>query len=145
VLVVAVMVPFQIAAAARDADIEHASIGLSRWQQRSDGSRYRWAGGRATFYVSPAARSVRLPLQLNPTASATAEVRIYLDGVEANRVILRAGDTETIVRLNLIRRAKTRFARIDFEVWLPGQAKPLDTGATDSGGVLMVGRPISES
>jgi len=145
VLVVAVMLPFQIAAAARDADIEHASIGLSRWQQRSDGSRYRWAGGRATFYVSPAARSVRLPLQLNPTASATAEVRIYLDGVEANRVILRAGDTETIVRLNLIRRAKTRFARIDFEVWLPGQAKPLDTGATDSGGVLMVGRPISES
>ena len=52
---------------------------------------------------------------------------------------------ETIVRLNLIRRAKTRFARIDLESRVPGQAEPLDSLATDSGGVLMVGRPIPET
>ena len=144
-LIVAAMVPFQIAAAVRDADVEHASVGLSKWQQQADGARYRWAGGRATFYVSPAARSLRIPLRRGEAAPANLEVRIYLDGVEANRVILRSGEDETIVRLNLIRRAKTRFARIDLESRVPGQAEPLDSFATDSGGVLMVGRPIPET
>jgi O-antigen ligase len=144
VLIVAALVPFQIAAAARDADVEHASVGFSKWQHQSDGSRYRWAGGRATFYVSPAARSLRIPLRRGQAAPANVEVRIYLDGVEANRVILRLGDDETIVRLNLIRRAKTRFARVDLESRVPGEREPLDSLATDSGGVLMVGRPIPE-
>jgi len=143
-LLVAALLPLQISVAVSNADVEHASVGFSRWQQRSDGSRYRWAGGRVTFHVSPAARSIRIPLRSGPKAPAVVEVRLYLDGVEANRVILRAGD-EITVRLNLIRRAKTPFARIDLESRVPGAPQPLDIVATDAGGVLMVGRPISES
>jgi hypothetical protein len=145
VAIVAATMPFQISAAMVEADVEHSSVGFSRWQQQSDGSRYRWAGGHATFFVSPAARSIRIPLRSAPTAPAAIEVTIYLDGVEANRVILRTEDGEKTVRLNLLRAAKTRFARIDLESRVPGASRPLDVQATDAGGVLMVGRPIPES
>jgi hypothetical protein len=144
ILTVAVTIPWQVSAAVSDADLEHSSAGLSQWQQRTDGSRYRWAGGRAAFYVSPAARSIRIPLRRGPLAPPVLEVRIFLDGAEANRVILR-DDEETIVRLNLIRRSKTRFARIDLEARVLGAAQPLDVRATDSTGVLMVGRLLPES
>jgi hypothetical protein len=145
IVIVAATLPLRIASAARDADVEHLSVGLSKWQQRSDGTRYRWAGGHATFYVSPAARSIRIPIRKAPSAPATVEVRIYLDGVEANRVILQSDEDEKTVRLNLLRRAKTRFARIDLESRVPGEPRTIDTQATDKGGVLMVGRPIPEN
>ena len=70
---------------------------------------------------------------------------IYLDGIEANKVILRSDEGEKTVRLNLLRRAKTRFARIDLESRVPGELRTLDVQATDTGGVLMVGRPIPEN
>jgi hypothetical protein len=145
VLVVAATVPLRIAVATRDADVEHSSVGFSKWHQGADGSRYRWAGGRATFYVSPEARSIRIPLRTGPQAPATLDVRIYLDGIEANRVTLRSDEGEKVVRLNLFRRAKTRFARIDLESCLPGETRPLAIEATEAGGVLLVGRPVPES
>jgi O-antigen ligase len=145
VVVIVATLPPRIVSAARDADVEHSSSGFSKWQQQSDGSRFRWAGGHATFFVSPAARSIRIPLRKAPSAPAAIEVAIYLDGVEANRVILRAEDGEKAVRLNLLRPAKTRFARVDLESRVPGESRPLDVQATDTGGVLMVGRPIPES
>jgi len=145
VAIVAATMPFQISAAMVAADVEHSSVGFSRWQQQSDGSRFRWAGGHATFFISPAARSIRIPLRRAASAPAAIEVTIYLDGVEANRVILRSEDGEKTVRLNLLRPAKTRFARIDLESRVPGGSRPLDVQATDTGGVLMVGRPIPES
>jgi hypothetical protein len=103
------------------------------------------AGGHATFYVSPAARSVRIPLRRASLAPATVEVTIYLDGAEANKVILRSDEDEKTVRLNLLRRAKTRFARIDLESRVPGESRTLDIQATETSGVLMVGRPILEN
>ena len=145
IVIVAAALPVRVANAARDADVEHLSVGFSRWQQQSDGTRYRWAGGRATFYVSPAARSIQIPVRRAPSAPPTVEVTIYLDGVEANRVILQSDDGEKMVRLNLLRRAKTRFARIDLESRVPGESRTLELQATDSGGVLMVGRPIPEN
>jgi hypothetical protein len=144
-VIIAVTLPARIVSAARDADVEHSSSGFSKWQHQSDGSRYRWAGGRATFFVSPAARSIRIPLRRAPAAPAAIEVTIYLDGIEANRVILRADDGEKTVRLNLLRPAKTRFARVDLESRVPGESRALDIQATETGGVLMVGRPIPES
>jgi len=145
ILIVAVTLPFRASAAMRVADVEHASVGFSRWQQEPDGSRYRWSGGRASFFVSPAARSVRIPLRLGSLAPPAVEVTLFLDGIEANRVVLRQGDEMRTVRLNLIRRATTRFARIDLESRIPGILEPLDSPPTDSGGVLMVGRPILEN
>ena len=145
ILIIAVTLPFRTSAAARAADVEHASVGFSRWQQQADGLRYRWAGGRASFFVSPAARSVRIPLRLGPLAPPAVEVRLFLDGIEANRVLLRQEDELRTVRLNLIRRATTRFARIDLESRVPGALEPLDSRPTDSDGILIVGRPILEN
>jgi hypothetical protein len=146
ILIVVATLPLRVSAAVGEADFEHSSAGFSKWQQQQgDGSRYRWAGGRATFYVAPAARSIRIPLRSGPMAPAIVEVRIYLDGVEANQVILRAGQDVTIVRLNLIRRVRTRFARIDLESRIPGEREPLKSVATDAGGVLMVGRLLPEN
>ena len=145
ILIIAATLPFRISAAVRNADVEHSSVGFSNWQQASDGSRYRWAGGHAWFFVAPAARSVRIPMRLGPGAPAVVEVRLFLDGTEANRVLLRQGDEVRTVRLNLLRRAITPFARIDLESRIPGIEKPLDARPTDSGGILMVGRPIFEN
>ncbi len=91
------------------------------------------------------ARSVRIPLRLGPLAPPAVEVRIFLDGIEANRVVLRQGEDERTVRLNLIRRTTTPFARIDLEARVPGAQQPLDTASTDAAGILMVGRPIFEN
>jgi len=145
ILLIAITLPLRMSAAVHDADVEHASVGFSTWQQRADGSRYRWAGGKAWFFVAPQARSVRIPLRLGPLAPPAVEVRIFLDGVEANRVVLQQGDDERTVRLNLIRRATTPFARIDLESRVPGATQPLDISAADAGGILMVGRPMFEN
>ena len=145
IVIVVATLPWRIVSAARDADVEHLSVGLSKWQHQPDGLRYRWAGGRATFYVAPAARSIQIPLRRSSLAPSTIEVTIYLDGIEANKVILRSDEGEKTVRLNLLRRAKTRFARIDLESRVPGELRTLDVQATDTGGVLMVGRPIPEN
>ncbi len=145
ILIIAATLPFRISAAVRNADIEHSSVGFSKWQQASDGSRYRWAGGHAWFFVAPAARSVRIPVRLGPAAPAVVEVRLFLDGTEANRVLLRQGDDVRTVRLNLLRRTNTPFARIDLESRIPGTQTSLDARPTDSGGLLMVGRPIFEN
>lgn len=145
ILVIAITLPLRMSAAMLDANVEHASVGFSTWQQRPDGSRYRWAGGKAWFFVAPQARSVRIPLRLGPLAPSAVEVRIFLDGIEANRVVLRQSDEERTVRLNLIRRATTPYARIDLEARVPGARQPLDTASTDAAGILMVGRPIFEN
>ncbi len=144
ILLIAVTLPFRVSAAIRDADVEHSSTGFSKWQTRSDGWRYRWAGGHASFFVAPAARAVRIPLALGPQAPEVVEVRLFLDGIEANRVVLRQGEDVRTVRLILVRRVATRFARIDLESRLPGASAPLDSQATDSAGLLVVGRPIFE-
>jgi hypothetical protein len=58
IVIVAATLPLRIASAARDADVEHLSVGFSKWQQQSDGTRYRWAGGHATStYRQPPVRS----------------------------------------------------------------------------------------
>ncbi len=145
VAIIAATLPFRMSAARRNADVEHSSVGFSNWQQESDGARYRWAGGHAWFFVAPAARSVRIPMRLGPAAPAVVEIRLFLDGIEANRVVLRQGDDVRTVRLNLLRRATTPFARIDLESRIPGTEKPLDVQPSDSGGILRVGRPIFEN
>jgi hypothetical protein len=143
-MVLAIALPFRAEAARRKADIEHAGIGLSRWQREPDGFRFRWSGGRSAFFVTTAARAVRIPLRHGGRGPDTVEVRIFLDGREANRVLLERGQGWHGVRLLLGRPGERSFFRIDLEVASPGSHRPLDLDATDEGGVLMVGRPELE-
>ena len=136
--------PFRMAAAGRNADVEHASSGFSKWQRAPDGSRYRWAGGHAIFFIPSSARAVRIPLRRGPDAPPSIEVRVFLDGREADRALLHEGEDSRIVRLVLARKAEARFARIDLEAVLPRTLSRLQKPATETSGVLMVGRPVIE-
>ncbi len=143
-LIIAVTLPVRIAAAIRSANVEHASVGFSSWQRTPDGVRYRWAGGRASFFVPASARAVRFVLRRGTLAPDPVEVRIFLDGVEANRVVLRADDEPRTVRLVFIRQPNAPFSRVDLEAGAPGASGPLALDPTPSAGVLLVERHVIE-
>jgi O-antigen ligase len=134
--------PFRIVAAVRHADVEHVSSGFSPWQRTSEGAPFRWAGARATFFVSSSARAIRIPVRRGPAAPSVVEVRIFLDGVEADRILLQDDDSRT-VRLILARRTDVPFVRVDLETLAPG-TPALQIVPTPSSGVLAVGRPMIE-
>jgi hypothetical protein len=140
-VIIGASLPFRMVAAVRGADVEHTSTGFSGWQRDANGERYRWAGSRSSFFVASSARAIRIPLGRGPMAPPTIEVRIFLNGVEADRVVLREA---RLVRLVLVRRIAARFSRIDLVSTVPGNPQALDVEPTQSGGVLMVGRPIIE-
>ena len=132
-------VPYRVNAAARSAYLEHASVGMSQWHRDADGYRYRFAGGRSSLFVAASAQSVRIPLQHGPLAPRAVEIRIFLDGREADRVVLTRDDGWRTVRLLPARQAQTSFRRIDLEATMPGSATPLDVQVTNSAGAIMVG------
>jgi O-antigen ligase len=134
--------PFRIVAAVRHADLEHTSSGFSPWQRNSDGALFRWAGARATFFVPSSARAIRIPVRRGPAAPPIVEVRMFLDGVEADRVVLH-DDQERTARLILVTRTGAPFIRVDLETVDPG-ASALPSVPTPSAGVLAVGRPMIE-
>ena len=143
-IVITLALPFRMVAAVRNADVEHASSGFSKWQRAADGSRYRWAGARSTFFIASSSRAVRIPLRRGPDAPPSVEVRVFLDGREADRVLLHEGEDWRLVRLVLARKAEARFTRIDLEAATPQTLSPVQRPATETSGVLMVGRPVIE-
>lgn len=144
VAVILATLPLRAARVIATANLEATSAGLSRWQRDEDGFRYRWAGGRATFYVPAGATWVRIPLQRGAGAPDPVEVRLFLDGREADRVRLNAADGWRDVRLLLGGRPGGRFVRIDLEVYEPGGTVPLPSEPADTAGVVKVGRPIHQ-
>jgi len=133
--------PFRAIAARRQADVENASSGFSLWQRGPERSRYRWAGGRSLFFVKASARRVRIPIERGPQAPDPVEVRVFLDGREADRVRL-TGDEQRLVRLALMREPEAKFRRIELEAVAPGTATPLSVTPTGDGGALKVWRPL---
>jgi O-antigen ligase len=142
VMIFVVSLPFRTAAAVRRADVEHTTIGLSLWQREADGSRYRWAGGRSTFFVPSPADAVGIPLRHGSEGPERLEVRILLNGREANRILLERSDGWRSVNLPLTPRTSAAFHRIDLEAGEPGAQTPLDAESTNRGGLLRVGRPV---
>jgi hypothetical protein len=67
---------------------------------------------------------------------------MFLDGVEADRVVLH-DDQERTARLILVTRTGAPFIRVDLETVDPG-ASALPSVPTPSAGVLAVGRPMIE-
>jgi hypothetical protein len=145
-LIIAILVslPFRIARAERQADLEHASTGFSLWQREADGRRYRLAGGQATFFAPAAATAVQIPLRAGTAASSPLEVRFRVGGEDSQRIPLHPGGGWTSVRLPLSERPVGRFVRVDIDVSIAGVPRPADANTTDTTGVLMVGRPEYE-
>jgi O-antigen ligase len=142
-VVYVVTVPWRTIDAAARADLEHTSTGFSVWQQEEgSGRRYRYAGGRSTFFVPSSARAVSFEVRRGALASEPLEVRIFLDGREGHRVTVRSSEW-TPIRLPLVNR-QNAFTRMDIEAGVPGSLRPLETDATSEGGLIDVGRPVIE-
>jgi O-antigen ligase len=139
VAILALTLPLRARGAVRHARLENTSVGLSPWQKGAGDQRFRWAGRKATFFVPSSGRSISIPLRAGPQAPSTIDVRILLDGQEADRVRLQAGEDWRIVRLVRFRRgADADFVRIDVQVEAPGAQSALQTAGTQ---LLMVGSP----
>lgn len=134
-------VPSRVTFATSHANLEHRGVGLSIWQRTPEGMRYRWASGRSAFYVRSSARRISIPLRSGPDAPQTIEVRIFLDGREADRVVLNKGDDWRAVRVLPARRVDVPFSTISLQVGVPGTDAVIDTPHTESSGLLMVGWP----
>ena len=144
VLFFAATLTLRMPAAARDANRENASRGLSRWQHQPDGSRLRWAGAQSVFYVSSSARAVRIPLRHGGLAAGPLEVRLFIDDREADRVVLERNGDWRIVRLLVTRRTGAPFVQIRLEVTGP-PGTPLDVQPTADSGLIAQGRPVVEN
>lgn len=134
-----VTLPFRITSAVRNAYLEHATVAFAEvWQVDATGTRYRWAGGRAAFFVSSGTRAIALPLRA-PDDAGPLQVRIAIDGRQANAVMIDRHDW-TILRLIPARRAVARFIRIDLETRTPDGAT-VDVPVTRTSGAIKVGKP----
>ncbi len=140
-LALVVITPLRVAYATSRANMEHIGVGLSQWQGSADHVRYRWAGGRSAFFVPSSARRISFPLRRGRRAPEQIEVRVFLDGREADRVTLRAGDGWRSVLLLPGRTVGAAFSRIDLQVCLPGTDSVIEETESNTNGLLMVGWP----
>lgn len=139
IVVFVITIPARARDARRHADLALVVTGLSEWQREPDGIRYRWAGGHSTFFYSSASSAIRIPLRPGPDAPSSFEVRIFLEGQEANRVRLQAGEGWRDIRLVRKRQSGDNdYFRVDLVASEPGGAAPLETTGRQ---VLMVGMP----
>ena len=142
VILLAVTLPFRATRALERANVEHTSIGFSGWQRDAEGKPYRWAGGRATFFVASASHSVRIPFRHGMQSPQPIEVRVHLNEREANRIVLEPSAEWREIYLPFTRRSDEPFTRIDLEVRTPGADQPVAVTPTDASGALQVGRPL---
>jgi O-antigen ligase len=140
VLLVALVVtlPHRIGEAARDVNLEGASVGLSKWQHEPDGPPYRWASTHGAVFVPSAAKSVEIPLHHGPHAGGSLQVQLFIDGRQADTVLVPDDGQWHVVRLRLVRRATGLYSRIDLQVQT---ATTPDEQKADITDVLMVGKP----
>ena len=134
-----ITLPFRIANAARAADRENAVSGFAPiWQRDADGRRYRWAAGRAAFYVNARIKAVTIPLRA-ASGDGAIEVRVLLDGREANRALLEPdGRWETV---RLVFPNVEDYHRIDIESRRRGSPETVPSPVTNVSGAVMVGQP----
>jgi hypothetical protein len=65
--------------------------GMRAWETASDGRRYRWTGGHASFFVPASATAIRVPLRTTFAApdDQPMTVTISIDDRTASTLVLR--------------------------------------------------------
>jgi O-antigen ligase len=140
-IAIAASLPYRLARVEQHANLENASAGLSLWQREADGSRYRWAGGHATFYAPSAASSMVIRLRAGTAAASPVDTRVLIDGHVRHGATLPPGGPWTAARVPLPGGPSGRFVRIEITTAIPGVPRPADAKTTDTAGILMVGLP----
>jgi hypothetical protein len=140
----AVSLPWRAASAVRDADMGMVTIGLSSWQRDDNGVRYRWAGARAVFHRPASDSAISIPLRYGSETVGPIDVRIFIDGQEADRVRLLPEEGWRVVRLVFHRRPVARYRKVEL-VAIPSQSTSEGTTEPRSdGGLLRIGRASDE-
>lgn len=96
------------------ADVES---GFRRWEIASEGTRYRWTGGHASFFVPAAAKAIVIPTRttFNDPADPPVLVSLSIDDRQADEFVLR--DTQWKAHeLPLPPPGRRRLRRIDIRV-----------------------------
>jgi hypothetical protein len=90
------------------------TTGLRGWERSADGTRFRWSGGHASFFVPSGEQVVRIPVAttFDARGSEPMVVTFTIDGVRAGRVLL-TDRTWQEVTLSLPPRGSRRVRRVD--------------------------------
>jgi hypothetical protein len=90
------------------------TTGLRGWERSADGTRFRWSGGHASFFVPSDEQLVRIPVAttFDARGSEPMVVTFTIDGARAGRVLLTDGAWQEVT-LTMPPRASRRVRRID--------------------------------
>jgi hypothetical protein len=91
--------------------------GFHRWQTTSDGLRYRWMSGHASFFVPAAARGIVIPVRttFDDPSDPAVLVTIEIDGRAADAFELR-DDGWQARRVRMPAPGQRRSRRIDLRI-----------------------------
>jgi hypothetical protein len=90
------------------------TTGLRNWERSPDGTRFRWSGGHASFFVPSGEQAVRIPVAttFDARGSEPMVVTFTIDGARAARVLLTDGAWQEVT-LALPPRGSRRVRRVD--------------------------------
>lgn len=72
--------------------------GFRGWEQGTDGTRFRWMGGHASFFVPSNARTVELPVRTGLVGEDwPITLSISIDDRPADRIVLADGEWHSIM------------------------------------------------
>ncbi len=91
--------------------------GMRGWETDESGTRLRWMGGHASFFVPSEARSVELPLRttFDRTDNWPISVAVSIDDRLADRIVLADARWHRIL-LNMPTRGSRKIRRIDIRM-----------------------------
>ena len=118
-------VPFRARQELATVDLTGVSYGLFEWATEPDGTRLRWSGPRATFFVDGRAHLVEIPLSGTVPSGVVQQVEVRVDGRLANRVAV--GREWQRLRTFLPPGQSTAPHRIDLRIfpsWMPADVIP---------------------
>jgi hypothetical protein len=94
--------------------IANLSEGLRPWEEDAAGTRYRWSGGHASFFVPSDAAAIRIPVAttFDGRSDPPILVVVTVDDVPAARIVLADPAWDTLM-VPLPPRSSRTFRRID--------------------------------
>jgi hypothetical protein len=90
--------------------------GFRGWEQGTDGTRFRWMGGHASFFVSANAHTVELPVRTSLVGEDwPITLSVSIDDRPADRIVLADGEWHSIM-LRLPPPGRRRVRRVDIRL-----------------------------
>lgn len=119
-------IPFRARQEIATVDLTRVSYGFFDWGTDPGGTRYRWSGPRATFFVDGRDRLVEIPLSgVALPSGVLQQVEVWVDGRLANRIAV--GPDWQPLRTLFPAHPSNEPRRIDLLIspsWVPAEVLP---------------------